>query len=157
MPSGAKKQRGYTPATHQETNCRRVSYENEISRPNATARGVGAKVIPKSLSRREKSARADGGNIFRYLLILEYLPRILLFPLGLSLFLRFLFFSFSSHLHTSARSPSYVRSATIVDARQHRKRFCSLESGSSPRISNIKYAFEIKKQVCICVCVCIYV
>lgn len=35
-----EKSKRYIPATHQETNCRLVSYENEISRPNATACGV---------------------------------------------------------------------------------------------------------------------
>lgn len=105
-----ERSKGYIPATHQETNCRLVSYENEISRPNATAR-LRSRLSWKwfwSPSRSQKSARADGRNIFRYLLIFPCLPRIILLPLGFSFSLSLFLLSFFFFLFT--RTPSHFQS-----------------------------------------------
>lgn len=98
------------------------------------------KVILKSFSLAEKSARADGRNIFRYLLIFLCLPRILLLPLGFSFFIPFFFF----HLHVFSLSVVRMRMRDNIE-----KDFAHVLSNREviARISNVKYAFEMKKRV----------
>lgn len=99
-----------------------------------------------SPSRSQKSARADGRNIFRYLLIFPCLPRIILLPLGFSFSLSFSFLFFSS-FHSHAFSLSVVRTLRTRMRDNIEKDFSHVLSnrGVIARISNVKYAFEIKK------------
>lgn len=90
--------------------------------------GVDVKVILKSVSLAQKSTRADGGNIFRYLLILECLLRILSLPLPDPS----PFPPFSSFIRAVLR----LRSYTYV--RQHWKRFRSRTLELQDHRTNIK-------------------
>lgn len=91
---------------------------------------------------RRKSARADGRNIFRYLLIFPCLPILpILLGFSLSFFLySFLFF----HLH--AFSLSVVRTRTRDNIEKNFAHVLS-NRGVIARILNVKYAFEVKKPV----------
>lgn len=111
-------------------------------RPPACGVGPLVKVILKSLSLAEVCTSRWQEHFSLSPLIFPCLPRILLLPLGFSFTLCSFFFPFF-HLHAFSLS---VRSYTY--ARQHRERFRSrsLESRGH-RISNVKYAFETKKQV----------
>jgi len=95
-----------------------------------------------SLSRAEKSARADGGNIFRYLLILECLPRILLLPLGLAISL-FPFYFLLSSLSATLRPLTFRPHAYV---RQCWERFRSRSPESRDHRSNIKCQIYIHNE-----------
>lgn len=86
-------------ATHEETNCRRVSYENEISKSNTSARGIGAKVISKSLAHKSLLEQM-AGTFFVIYSYSSVLPRIPSRALSISLP-----FSFPLFFHLQTRTP----------------------------------------------------
>lgn len=136
--------KGYIPATHQETNCRLVSYENEISRPNATAR---LRNRPREsdfevpLARRSLLEQMAGTFfvIYSYSLVSYIFFR---FSPGFSLVL---FPFFAPFTYTPSHFQSYVR----VCATNIEKDFAHVLSNREviARISNVKYAFEMKKRL----------
>lgn len=92
-----------------------------------------------SPSHSQKSVRADGGNIFRYLLILEYLPRILVLPLSLpqpSSFSRLFFFL----LHALSLS-------RMCDNIENDSAHVLLNRKVIVRILNIKCASKMKRRI----------
>jgi len=131
-----EKSKGYIPATHQETNCRLVSYENEISRfeCDRPPGGVGPREsdfeVPLVL--RKSLLEQMAGTFF---VIYSYSPVSPTYSSASSLFFPF------------TRTPSHFQFVRVCDNIEKDFTHVLSNSGFIAQISNVKYAFEMKKRV----------